>query len=313
MASTSLPGGFTMLKTTQPRQSSPSRETHRFKQHDDVAIEADVIGSQLGATRPCVVWIHGGGLIFGWRKTSPRASLLHALLDRGFVVVSIDHRLAPETKLPEIVDDVRDAWQWIHEFGHTRFGIDPRRVAVAGASSGAYLALIAGYSFEPRPRALASFWGFGDITGAWEAEPSEHYRKMPLVTHEEAKASLDAPPFAEAGPDRSAFYLYCRQQGRWLEEVTGRDPIEAPGWFDRYCPVRNVTERFPSTILVHGDADTGVPHQESERLAARLAEVGVHHRFISLNGIGHGFEHAQPEQTQAVETEVADFLVSALR
>ena len=189
MASISLPGGFTMLKTTRPRQSSPPREAHRLKQHDDVAIEADVIGSQLGATRPCVVWIHGGGLIFGWRKT---------------------------------------------------------------------------------------------------------------------------PPFAEAGPDRSAFYLYCRQQGRWLEEVTGRDPIEAPGWFDRYCPVRNVTDRFPSTIVVHGDADTDVPHQESERLAARLAEVGVRHRFISMNGIGHGFEHAQPEQAQAVETEVADFLVSAL-
>jgi len=58
---------------------------------DGHEIEA-VIGADPGASKPCVVWIHGGGLIFGWRKTSPRMSPLRALLQRDFVILSIYHR-----------------------------------------------------------------------------------------------------------------------------------------------------------------------------------------------------------------------------
>jgi len=83
---------------------------------------------------------------------------------------------------------VRDAWRWLHDVGPRRFGIDPARVAIAGGSAGAYLALMAGYLFEPHPRAIASFWGYGDITASWEAEPSAHYRQMELVTRAAADA-----------------------------------------------------------------------------------------------------------------------------
>jgi len=291
-------------------QVVPARDTCVYKVVDGREIEADVIGADPGASKPCVVWIHGGGLIFGSRKVSPRAPLLRALLERDFVVVSIDHRLAPEAKLAAIVDDVRDAWRWIHDVGPRRFGTDPTRMAMAGGSAGAYLSLLAGYLFAPRPRALASFWGFGDITAPWEAEPSKHYRQMELVTREEADASLSAPPVQDpaVGVDRSCFYLYCRQQGKWLEEVTAHDPREDDGWFDRYCPIRNVAPEFPPTVLVHGTADTDVPHEESARLAARLAEAGVTHRFISLAGVGHGFAGARLEEAEATEVMVSEFL-----
>jgi acetyl esterase/lipase len=301
------------LQTTS--QTLPARDTHVYKVVDGREVEADVMGARPGANKPCVVWIHGGGLIFGWRKTSPRAPFLRALLERDFVVVSIDHRLAPETKLPGIVEDVRDAWRWIHDVGPQRFGIDPARVAIAGGSSGAYLSLLAGYLVEPRPRALASFWGYGDITAPWEAEPSAHYRQMALVTREDADASLDAPPVQDPalGVDRSCFYLYCRQQGNWLEEVTAHDPRHDSAWFDRYCPIRNVGPGFPPTVLVHGEVDTDVPHGESAQLAARLAAAGVTHRFISLGGVGHGFAGAHPEEAEATEVAVAEFLRAQLQ
>jgi len=304
-----------MLNSQTTSQAIPVRDGYVYKVVDGREIKADVIGADPGASKPYVVWIHGGGLIFGWRKTSPRAPLVRALLERDFVIVSIDHRLAPEAKLAAIVDDVRDAWRWIHDVGPRRFGIDPTRVAMAGGSAGAYLSLLAGYLFQPRPRALASFWGYGDITARWEADPSEHYRQMGLVTREEADASLSAPPVQDpaVGVDRSCFYLYCRQQGKWLEEVTAHDPREDNTWFDRYCPIRNVASEFPPTVLVHGTADTDVPHEESARLAARLAEVGVKHRFISLAGVGHGFAGAQLEEAEATEVMVADFLRAELQ
>ncbi len=295
--------------------TTPVRVTHVFKVIDGRAIEADVIGASPLARKPAVVWIHGGGLIFGSRTMSPREPLVRALLESGFAVVSIDHRLAPETKLPDIVDDVRDAWRWLTDVGPGRFGIDPDRMAMAGGSAGAYLSLLGGYLLEPRPRAIASFWGYGDITASWEAEPSSHYRQQyDLVTREEALASLDGPPVADpAGAvDRSCFYLYCRQQGKWLPEVTGHDPRVDDRWFDRYCPIRNVSAAFPPTILVHGTADNDVPHEESARLDASFAAHRVEHRFVSLDGVGHGFAGARPEDVEAAEAEVVAFLRAKL-
>jgi acetyl esterase/lipase len=292
----------------------PVRETQVYKVIDGHALEADVIGACPGASKPCLVWIHGGGLIFGWRKTSPRPAFVSALLEHGFVVVSIDHRLAPETKLPGIVDDVRDAWRWVHEVGPAQFGIDPARLVLAGASAGAYLSLLGGQLLTPQPRALASFWGYGDITAPWEAEPSAYYRQMDLVTRDEALASLSAPPVQDPklGVDRSCFYLYCRQQGAWLAEVTARKPTIDAAWFDRYCPIRMLDARSPPTVLVHGEDDKDVPHEESVRLAARLDELAVPHRFISLAGVGHGFAGARPGEPEATEQAVLAFLCEQL-
>ncbi len=291
------------------QDSESERETHTYKVIGGQELQLDVIGSRVGENNPCVIWIHGGGLIFGSRKTSPRDSLLSALRAQDLVVVTIDHRLAPEAKLPDILADVRDAWHWVHESG-PKLGVSAGKIAIAGASSGAYLSLMAGYMFEPRPCAIASLFGFGDITASWEADPSPYYRTLDLQTREAALASLAAPliPDPSAVVDRSLFYLYCRQQGLWLEEVTGHDPALEPAWFDPYCPVRNISPSYPPTVLVHGTRDNDVPHEESARLAERLAAAGVEHRFVSLSGVGHGFAGARPDQVQETEATVAAFL-----
>src|SRR2546430_190019 len=82
--------------------------THVYKVAGACQIKADVYGPVQGAARPVVVWIHGGALIMGHRGGIDR-TLLDALIKTGYVVVSIDYRLAPETKLPAILDDVQDA------------------------------------------------------------------------------------------------------------------------------------------------------------------------------------------------------------
>ena len=88
------------------------RETCTYKIADRCEIKADVYQSAPDAAKPAVMWIHGGALIMGSRK-SPDASFQAELVKRGFVVVSIDYRLAPESKLPDIIADVKDAWRWL--------------------------------------------------------------------------------------------------------------------------------------------------------------------------------------------------------
>ncbi len=92
-----------------PRRSpgqSPEPGTFTYKTAAGCEIRADVYGGAPGASRPAVMWMHGGALIFGNRKSLTRP--FHAgLLQLGYVIVSIDYRLAPETKLPAIIEVFR--------------------------------------------------------------------------------------------------------------------------------------------------------------------------------------------------------------
>ena len=74
-----------------------------------------------------LVWIHGGALIMGSRNGVPK-QLLDLCRTDGFVLVSLDYRLAPEVKLPAIIEDVKDAFRWIREQGPKQFHVDPDKM-----------------------------------------------------------------------------------------------------------------------------------------------------------------------------------------
>ncbi len=80
-----------------------TRETFTYKTVGNCQIKADVYNASHDESRPLAVWIHGGALIMGDRRGIDR-TLLGDLIKAGYVVVSIDYRLAPETKLAAILD-----------------------------------------------------------------------------------------------------------------------------------------------------------------------------------------------------------------
>ena len=84
-------------------------------------------------TRPVLVWIHGGALINGHRA-GISGRVKKAMLNAGYALVSIDYRLAPETMLPGIIEDVEDAFKWIRKEGPKRFNVDTSKIAVSGGS-----------------------------------------------------------------------------------------------------------------------------------------------------------------------------------
>jgi acetyl esterase/lipase len=288
----------------------PAPQTAVYKTVGDTKIEADVYGAGE-RVRPAVVWIHGGALLMGNRKGVP-ANLRDFCHREGFVLVSIDYRLAPEVKLPEIAADVRDALRWVRGEGGKRFGIDSDRIAVAGGSAGGYLTLLSGTGPVPRPRALVAYWGYGDVDGPWYTKPSEHYRKAPLVSREEALKGIGGSVLtgtdARTQPGRSRYYLYLRQNGLWTREVAGADPEREPGKLDPYCPVRNVTADYPPTLLVHGTVDTDVPYDQSEAMARELARHKVMHELVTVPGAGHGLVGGEKKAVEAAHAKALEFL-----
>ena len=316
-----LSGGETAFKKTP----------YTYKQVCEIQIQADVYRADDEVMRPTLVYIHGGALINGSRAPVPRR-LLDLAQQEGYVLVSIDYRLAPEVKLPAIIEDLKDAFTWIREKGPPLFHANPEKLVVSGGSAGGYLTLMSGICVEPRPTALVAYWGYGDVDGDWYTRPSAHYRQaVPLIAKEEAYSGVggkvlsgvdfsvsgdtprdrpgaDSSVSAKTRRDRGRYYRYLRQNGLWTKEVTGFDPATQRQELDPYCPVRNVTSEYPPTILIHGTEDTDVPYALAVNMAAALAGNKVSHQLVTVQGAGHGLSGGDPKEREKAHQQALDFV-----
>ncbi|WP_405832901.1 alpha/beta hydrolase [Streptomyces sp. NBC_00105] len=121
--------------------AAPSPDTSTMEVEDrTVSADPDVpvrIYRPHGA-QGAVVWLHGGGGVFGDLDTEhPWAARIADL--SGAVVISVGYRLAPEHPFPAALEDAYAVLDWTA--GHAdELGIDPARIAVGGHSAGANLA-----------------------------------------------------------------------------------------------------------------------------------------------------------------------------
>jgi acetyl esterase/lipase len=265
------------------------QRTFTFKFAEGCPILVDVYHATSALRAPAILWLHPGALIIGSRTWLAKEQM-ELYIRAGFVVVAADYRLAPETKLPDIIADVQSAYAWLRS-GAEDLPVDSDRIVVLGHSAGGYLALLAGHWLSPRPKALVSFYGYGDIAGAWHSQPDDSYRQQPLVTETEAYQAIGQGVLSESPFDpRIGFYVYCRQNGLWTEAIIGLDPLREPAAFDRYCPVRQVKPDYPPTMLVHGEIDTVVPVQQSINMAQACQRQGVESVLRVLPEMDHAFE-----------------------
>ena len=150
---------------------APAADTFTYKVAAGCEIKADIYGAEPGAKKPAVMRIHGG---VRWVARGNPEKPLH----QQTVEIGIRDRLGrlpvvPETKLPGIIEDIQDVLPpGLAGKGPKRFGIDTDRIATSGESAGGYLTLMTGFCLDPRPRALVSYFGYGDIDGEWLSEPT---------------------------------------------------------------------------------------------------------------------------------------------
>lgn len=227
---------------------------------------------------PCVIVIHGGS----WRSGDSKqlAPLNTYLAARGYAVAAINYRLAPRWRFPAARDDVIATLNFLKAQANS-LGIDPQRFALLGRSAGGELALLVAYTqHDPSIRGVVSFYGPTDMYWSW-VHPGN-----PLVidTHDIFKAYLGGSP----------------------EEVSVN--------YDAASPIRFADSSTPPTLFIHGGRDELVSPRQSERLAERLAEVGVPHFVLRLPWATHAgdFNFSGPMgqmSTYAIER----FLMAVMR
>ena len=304
---------------TKPTSDKPLvKTTHVYKTVGDVKVEADVYRPDGDDARPVVVWIHGGALIVGSRSQVPK-QILELCTRERFVFVSLDYRLAPEVKLPQIAEDLQDAFRWLHEQGPKLFHADTSRVVVTGGSAGGFLTMLSGAIVKQKPTALVAYWGYGEIDGEWTRAKSTHHGAP--VPREEALAGVNKNNGEKVltntddpaeGKARGGYYRHLRQTGGWSLGVTGIDAVKEPGKLDRFCPVKRITRDYPPILMIHGTEDTDVPYFCSTDMAKELTKHGVKHELLTVQGAEHGLRDGDPKRVAEVNARALEFIKEQL-
>ena len=208
---------------------------------------------------PVILWTHGGG----WKNGSKENCPLTWLAAEGYAVVSLNYRLSWAAKWPAQIDDARAAIRWLRT-NATQYGLDPARFAISGGSSGGNLASIVGTApaatgetVSSRVGAVIDFYGASDMLS------------MPVNVPGPSKTEADL----------------ATSNGAKLLGGTVRD---RPELARQVSPLHTITKDDPPFLIIHGDHDDQVPLEQSERLHARLREVGIPSEFHVLTGAGHG-------------------------
>ena len=264
------------------------KNTVIYKQNELFTLKADFY-SVTTNNAPVIIYIHGGGLLWGTREELTE-EMVQLYTSNGFALFSIDYRLAPETKLPDILEDIQDALLWIEAEGSKQFSVDPKRIAVVGSSAGGFLALCAG-TFKHKPHAIVSFYGYGDISAKWATSPSPFHCQKDRVLKEIAENLVSDQVITEGSvEERFLLYLYARQTGTWIQAVTGMTPSTNQEKIRRYSPIYTVTKDYPPTLFLHGTKDADVPYEQSAFMRGALIKEGVQTKLITIPNGEHVFD-----------------------
>lgn len=261
--------------------------------YNNKPLEMDIMKPKSKELLPAVLFLPGGAFI-----SSDKNKYLQTKLDiaeAGYVVASIEYRVAPTVLFPEPLKDVKSAIRFLRA-NATRFGIDPTRIAVMGNSAGGYFAAFTGVTngmkeYEEGENldqssvvsAVIDLYGPSDLTkigvGYSKEEENLHY-------------SSSAPEAVlvnglSANNKTAAGILVHEERAK------------------KANPLSFISKNTPPFLVMVGDKDIRVSPNQSEILHDALIEKGVDSTFYIIKEAGHG-------GVKWAQTEVSKLLIDFL-
>ncbi len=222
---------------------------------------------------PAILFLHGGGWVAG--SVNTHDGICAALAkEADAVVVSVQYRRAPENPFPAPNDDAFAALQWLSESAGD-FDIDASRIAVAGDSAGAHLAL--GAAIEARDR-------------------GEPHIALQVLFYPVVAPDFETPSYRE----HAGSTLTRADMIEYWDQYIPTDRTQAD---HRALPLRAPLDGLPTTHVVVAGFDP--LHDEGVTLAGELQRHGVASVVIDEPTLVHGFLRASPFVRRAREALVA--------
>jgi acetyl esterase/lipase len=255
--------------TTQPDTEAV---TFTISIIQSVPIEGKFFRSVMNRKDKTIVYLHGGGLLYGDKNDLPEP-YLNLFLSAGYDFLALDYPLAPETKLPNILASIQDGLQWFQSHAVSDLSLDSTDYILFGRSAGAYLAFLSASSSTVKPAAIISLYGYNTLREASFRIPNRHYLAYQRLVKADVERLLSPVPIVTGEKElRFALYVYARQSGAWLSYLL--DDIKEAG---NYSLNDEQLAVLPPTYLA-ADADPDVPYQLSKILSQKIP-------FAKLNTI----------------------------
>jgi acetyl esterase/lipase len=225
---------------------------------------------------PAIINIHGGGWSGGTKDTQGG---FNTYFKAGFAVVNIAYRLTGQATAPAAIEDTRCALIYLIKNAKA-LNIDVNKIVIMGGSAGGHLALMGGLLANDN-RFDTNCLGVKNIKVA---------------------AIIDKYGIVDVGDKRYGKFRSGSEK-KWLG-----DKVSNQAFIESVSPIYQVKKDSPPVFIVHGDADTTVPIQQSLDLKKKLDELGVRNEFMTVPGGLHGKFNS--DQNTEVNNAILKFILS---
>lgn len=211
---------------------------------------------------PTLIYIHGGGWIFGSKEGAVYQFL--PFLEKGWRVVNVEYRMASNSLAPAAVEDTRCALRWVVR-NAKQFNFDKSKIVLTGHSAGGHLSLITGMLPDGTP--------LDNNCYASEKYGDEKIKVAAIINWYGITDVFDIIQ----GPNLKNYGAMWMGSRRDAAEIARQ-----------VSPLTYVRADLPPIISIHGDKDDVVPYEHATRLHAALDKAKVPNRLYTVKNGGHG-------------------------
>lgn len=261
--------------------------------YNNKPLEMDIMKPKSKELLPAILFVPGGAFISSDKNKYFQTKL--DIAEAGYVVASIEYRLAPTVLFPEPLKDVKSAVRFLRA-NAARFGIDPTRIAVMGNSAGGYFAAFMGVT-----------------NGMKEYEEGENLDQSSVVS---AVVDLYGPSdltkigIGYSKEEENPHYSSSAPEAILVNGLSGNNKTAAgilvhEERAKKANPLTFISKNTTPFLVMVGDKDIRVSPNQSELLHDALIEKGVDSTFYIVKEAGHG-------GVKWAQTEISNLIIDFL-
>lgn len=244
--------------------------------YENVAMKMDILKPQSKTPLPAIVYVTGGGFINA-NKDNGIQLRMH-LAEAGYVVASIEYRVAPTAVFPQPLEDVKASIRYLRANAN-KFNIDPDRIGIVGGSAGGYLTAMAGVTSgtttfdkgenldqSSSVKAAVDLYGLSDLTRI-----GDDYSDAVKEAHKSAGATEAL--WVNGSP------VFGGRDGGILADPAAAKAAD---------PMTYVGKNSAPMLLMHGTKDFVVSPSQTDLLFQALRKEGIPSDRYLVEGAAHG-------------------------
>lgn len=265
------------------------------------------------------IYLHGSAWALLDKDLGTRPFFTH-LAAQGHVVMDVAYRLAHETDMMGMVNDVKRAIIWMKDNAQT-YQVNPDIIVIGGGSAGGHLAMLAGFTANNPQFILKELEG-ADISvcavvslyGPTDLRAMYYHTNQNLIPRSSSTSLKKASPMQfpkwlikTMGNAYTRFHFDKDVANAGVfASLLGGHPDECPGQYALFSPITHVHAYCPPTLLLHGEDDTMAPVKATRQLFRLLTKQRVLTVMHILPQTDHAYDLILPSLSPSAHSAIYD-------